>query len=319
MSAETWRTQMPDWAGSATALHAQAEAIAACYALPPPAQWRVGYRDLGHWRIACWGFWPAEPAIGTLWIWHGLFDHVGLCRHLIRIALACRYVVLAIDLPGHGLSSGAAACIDDFSAYQDLLHAAIADVDDVAPRPWKALGQSTGGGILIEHLLRSPVPAFREVLLLAPLVRPAAFWQARILHALLRRWVSSWPRNFRANSSDAAFLHFIRHDDPLQAQALSVAWVGAMLAWERRLRHLPSSPAHIHVLQGECDATVDWRYNLPWLQRHFPHADIQRLPQASHQLANERADLRQPVEQALRLFLGGTAVPTHLSRDENSV
>ncbi len=303
MLAEAWRTQTPDWAGTATAVHPQAAAIAALYGLPPLAQWRVGYRDLLHWRIACWGFWPTLPAVGTLWIWHGLFDHVGLCRHLIRVALQCRYAVFAIDLPGHGLSSGTAASIDDFSAYQNLLRAAISVADDVAPRPWKALGQSTGGGILIEYLLRTPSPVFADVMLLAPLVRPAAFWQARVLHHLLRRQLKTWPRSFRVNSSDSDFLRFIRDQDPLQARALSVAWVGAMLAWERRLRHQRASPAHVVVLQGGRDSTVDGPYNLRWLRRHFPSADIQRLAQAGHQLANERADLRQPVEQALHTFL----------------
>ncbi len=304
MQAAQWRDHLPAWAGQASDMHPQAQEIAALYRLPVDAGlWRLGYRDLVHWRIACWGFWPRQQARGTLWLWHGLFDHIGLYQHLIRQALQCDYAVLGIDLPGHGLSSGEAARIDDFASYQLLLQQLLAGHAGSEARPWKALGQSTGAGILIEHLLRHAQTPLDEVMLLAPLVRPAAFRQVQSLYALLGSCLASWPRNFRANSSDEDFLRFIRQQDPLQAHRLNMAWVGAMLHWERGLRRWPASAHRLRVLQGERDETVDWVYNLAWLQAHFRQAQVQRLPGASHQLANEGLPWRRQVEQAVAEFL----------------
>ena len=92
-------------------------------------------------------WWSQAPARGTVVLIHGLFDHVGLFQRIIQHFLLHEYNVLAIDLPGHGLSDGAPTDIGSFLEYS----AVVSQVIDVLPKsvrdkPVFAVGQSTGGG-----------------------------------------------------------------------------------------------------------------------------------------------------------------------------
>jgi alpha-beta hydrolase superfamily lysophospholipase len=84
---------------------------------------------------------------------HGYYDHAGLYRHLIRHLIDRGLAVLAFDLPGHGLSSGAPATIESFDEYVDAFDACLLALEDHMPPPWLLLGQSTGGAIAMEWLL----------------------------------------------------------------------------------------------------------------------------------------------------------------------
>lgn len=87
---------------------------------------------------------------GTVFILHGYFDHVGLYSQLIDRCLGAGFDVLAYDQPGHGLSSGTPAAIGSFLEYQGVLSDVMAQVRDKLRQPWFAVGQSTGGAILID-------------------------------------------------------------------------------------------------------------------------------------------------------------------------
>ena len=119
---------------------------------------------------------PPEPK-ATLILLHGYYDHMGLYRHVIDWALGENLAVLACDLPGHGLSAGPRASIDDFAAYQRALQGLFAEAASLdLPQPWHLCGQSTGGAILLDFLLlgeKRPEPG--ATILLAPLVRPRAW------------------------------------------------------------------------------------------------------------------------------------------------
>ncbi len=88
------------------------------------------------------------------------------------------FSVLTYDLPGHGLSNGSPASIQNFDHYQQVLEAVYRYVKHAAqlPTPWLGIGQSTGGAIWLHHLLVllniAKTLMSRRVLLLSPLIRP---------------------------------------------------------------------------------------------------------------------------------------------------
>ncbi|WP_252273664.1 alpha/beta hydrolase [Pseudomonas subflava] len=237
---------------------------------------------------------PPEPK-ATLILLHGYYDHMGLYRHVIDWALGLNLAVLACDLPGHGLSAGARASIDDFSAYQRTLQCLFAEAASLdLPQPWHLCGQSTGGAILLDFLLlgdKRPEPG--ATILLAPLVRPRAWGLSRLSYHLIGPFRSQIPRRFSENSSDAEFLEFLRNHDPLQPRHLPTAWVGALARWIPRLEKAPPSPLRPLVVQGEQDMTVDWRHNLRVLQGKFDQPEVLRIPGARHHLANESEGVRR--------------------------
>ena len=255
---------------------------------------RLGQLQVAGYQIALQAWWPEQPR-ATLVLLHGYYDHSGLYRHVIEWALGMGFAVLSFDLPGHGLSSGARASIGDFAEYQTVLQGVLAEAAALQlPQPWHLCGQSTGGAILIDYLLTgAPSAEIGETILLAPLVRPRAWAWSQLSYRVMRHFVSEIPRRFSVNSSDADFIDFVHHRDPLQPRSLPTAWVGALSQWVPRIETAARSPRSPLIIQGEADMTVAWRHNLEVLQDKFAAPSILRLPEARHHLANELPALRQ--------------------------
>lgn len=286
-------------------LNEQAQAYQQFYGLDLPA-----HSWLGRFQVA--GFdvvgqvWLPEQASATLFLLHGYYDHMGLYRHVIAWALARGYAVISCDLPGHGLSSGERASISDFAQYQQVLDALFEQAGALAlPRPWHLCGQSTGGAIAVDHLLhkgaQSPIDG--QVILLAPLVRPRAWKWSKLSYRVLRHFVNGIERRFSENTNDPAFLPFLEAD-PLQPRRLPTAWVGALMAWVKRIQAAPHSARRPLIVQGEADGTVDWPYNLEVLKAKFDEPQILMLPEARHHLANELPGIRQRYFEFLDQRLG---------------
>lgn len=271
----------------------------------PQAQSRLGCFEVAGYRIVAQVWWPPRPR-ATLLLMHGYYDHMGLYRHVLDWALDMGFAVLACDLPGHGLSSGSRASIGDFAEYQAVFQGLLAEAAALdLPKPWHLFGQSTGGAILLDHLLTgAPRPELGETILFAPLVRPRSWSLSKAGYRLLRPFVESIPRRFTANTTDTEFLDFIQNRDPLQPRILPTAWVGALARWIPRIESAPRSGRSPLIVQGGADLTVDWRHNLEVLRAKFRDPPLLLLPEARHHLANERAAQRQRYFDFLRERLG---------------
>ncbi len=241
----------------------------------------------------------ASETKGTVFILHGYFDHVGLYTQLIDRCLGAGFDVLAYDQPGHGLSSGTPAAIGSFLEYQAVLSEVMARIREKIRGPWFAVGQSTGGAILIDYLLSNHhdqhSSAFKKVVLLAPLVRPVGWLGAKTLHSLAKPFLSRWRRVFGANSGNTRFLRFLREHDPLQARAVHVDWVSALRQWVPHIESARPVDFPVTVVQGEKDLTVDWQHNLRILRNKFSSVREQRIPDGRHHLVNEAQDLQATV------------------------
>ncbi|AWY41785.1 alpha/beta fold hydrolase [Pseudomonas putida] len=254
---------------------------------------RLGRFQVDGYELVSQVWWPERPK-ATLFLIHGFYDHTGLYRHVIEWALEQDFAVIACDLPGHGLSSGERASIKDFAEYQDTLQGLFAEARSLdLPQPWHLCGQSTGGAIVIDHVLHAGAdsPAQGQVILLAPLVRPRSWGWSQLSYYLLRPFVKAIARRFSENSNDPAFLPFLQAD-PLQPLRLPTAWVGALARWIKRVEAAPASPRRPLVVQGQADMTVDWQHNLEVLKAKFDRPQVLMLPDARHHLANEAAVLR---------------------------
>jgi alpha-beta hydrolase superfamily lysophospholipase len=245
--------------------------------------------------------WTRPGATCTLLLVHGYFDHVGLYRHLIGHGLERGCDVVAFDLPGHGLSTGAEAETEDFDEYRCALRDVLLAVEPL-PGPRYAIGQSTGGAVIMEYLYRDPPVPLDRIVLLAPLVRPCNWLQVRTAHALLHRFVDRIPRRFADNSQDAEFLAFVR-TDPLQSRTISVKWIGALRRWLEDFRLRKPRTEAMLVVQGDADETVDWRYNIPRIRQLFPRARFHFVPGGRHHLANESADIRSDIYKVIDPYL----------------
>ena len=259
-----------------------------------PVKRQLGRFSAGGFELVSQVWWPDSAPVATLFVIHGFYDHMGLYRHVIEWGLNHGFVVIACDLPGHGLSSGERASIDDFEQYQAVLQGLFIEAQALQlPQPWHLCGQSTGGAIVLDHLLHygAQSPAQGQAILLSPLVRPKDWGWSKFSYYLLRPFVKGIARRFSENSNDPAFLPFLQ-TDPLQPVRLPTAWVGALARWIPRIEGATPSARQPLVIQGKDDKTVDWQHNLEVLKAKFNQPQALLLPEARHHLANETAEIR---------------------------
>lgn len=256
-------------------------------------QQHLGRMDVGSYRLAVQVYRPAQQTQGTCIVLHGYYDHMGLYGHLYGWALQQGFCILTCDLPGHGLSSGARASINSFAEYQQVLQALLTLLEPLhLPQPVHLIGQSTGAAIGLELALRDWPAELGRLVLLAPLVRPRAWRQSELLYRGLKPFVQQIPRRRSQNSGDAQFTDFLQHD-PLQAQVLPTAWVGALAQWIPQVERADHSKITPIIVQGDADRTVDWQHNLQVLREKFSAPEICILPGAQHHLVNELEHYRQ--------------------------
>jgi alpha-beta hydrolase superfamily lysophospholipase len=244
--------------------------------------------------------WSQADARTTLLLLHGYFDHTGLFSKLIEWGLTHHCNVLIFDLPGHGLSSGEPAVIDDFGDYSRSIDDVLGAVS-LPPLPLWVMAQSTGGAALIDYARKYDWP-FAATVLLAPLVRPAGWLWVSTAQRLLSPFTDGIRRTFAVNSSDRDFLEFIKRD-PLQCHRISLRWLRALRRWLSDLQPNDLGVGPAFVIQGDADGTVDWRYNMPIIGHLFPASQVETLHGAGHQLANESAAIRTDYLQRVEGWL----------------
>lgn len=265
-----------------------------------------GHVQVGEFRLWTQVWTPRIALRGTIMVVHGYFDHLGLYGHLLQLLLDSGFRVVLWDLPGHGLSSGERAAIDDFATYTQCLRALLAQLGDkgLVHPPLIGIGQSTGAAIVTTDVLERPDRhPWQALALLAPLVRPCKWHRSHLLHRLAAPFIRSIPRHYRPNTTNLDFTAFLHQRDPLQANTLPLVWVAAMRDWMSHVRGLPPCTLPVLILQGQQDGTVDWQWNLKVLRRLLPAARIVYHPDARHHLVNESPDIRQALFRDLHHFL----------------
>ncbi len=261
-----------------------------------------GTFEAAGYTLACHYWFPAFSK-GTIFIFHGYLDHVGLFNHLIRFSLQNDYAVVAYDMPGMGLSSGETASIDSFDQYHASMEKCLQLFKGTMPTPWFGVGQSTGATPLIQQALTAGIAPYEKIVLLAPLIRSYGWRRSRWTYTFGRFFLRSIPRVFVENSHDKDFLKFIRKDDPLQPRRLPTRWVGAMKNWIDKVNKFEPKSVPIFIVQGTNDTTVDAEYNIAVLKEKFPKALIKQIPQGKHHLVAESAPYRAQVFAAVKSYL----------------
>jgi alpha-beta hydrolase superfamily lysophospholipase len=248
----------------------------------------------------------AEMAKGTVILLHGYFDHSGVWKLLIREMIERGYNVAVYDQPGHGLSSGERADIDDFSEYVSVFEEFLRICEKNLPGPQHLVAHSMGSAIALDYMLNADQTPLDKVVLLAPLVHTSYWNLAKFGHSLGKHLSDSVPRASPKTSSDEEFLEFSRND-PLQAKRVPTKWFSALVEWNKRIVANDPSTLQLMVIQGTEDTTVDWKYNMEFIKEKFPRADILMIEGGGHHLINETLPIRTEVIQIIAQYLEGSA------------
>ena len=257
----------------------------------------------GTTRIAAHRFETPQPR-GTIFFVHGYYDHVGIHARTIEEWVEAGYAVAAFDLPGHGLSEGERSAIDDFADYASAWNSVIAHCEDL-PRPWFAVGHSTGCAVILERWMTSGVDPFERTVFIGPLVRSAYWGISKFGSSVVGVFTDSVKRTPRRDSSDEQFLRFRSELDPLQFDGFPLDWFDALRAWYARFEENPEIEANLLVYQGDLDDTVSWKHNMKKLREKVPDVKIVIIEGGRHQLLGEIPEYRQPVVEGILEFFGG--------------
>lgn len=270
--------------------------------LRPNTHYSAGFIPFGRERLFVNLMRPEAPR-GTVVLLHGYFVHGGLQRYLIQDLLAQHWAVLAVDLPGHGLSSGPQASIENFSDYARALEQITQFTAGTLPTPLALIGHSTGGAAVWEYLLRNPENPYQNAILAAPLVRSYLWDLSRVGFTLGYPVVKTLPRVIRSTTHDESFMAFVKQD-PLQTFVTPLRWVEALIDWnDRVIETYPPSPMPVLLLQGSGDSVVEWSTNIAFLKRKFSALEVREIEGAAHDLFWELPVYREQVFVSIREHL----------------
>lgn len=238
----------------------------------------------------------------TLYLIHGYLLHSSSYYHLIKLLLENGYALVTFDLPGHGYSTGQEAHIDDFSCYVEAFKNLLDKTLPYLPEPETLMGISTGGAVMLEYLFYHQT-VFKSHIMASPLVRSACWGLSKFGMALIGGFIKRVPTITGYISADPEDLQQILND-PLKRNRTPLSWVKALFRWNDKI-HLPGTGSNekVLIIQGDRDTVVDWRYNLPFLQKKLPNMELYRIPGAAHELFFEKKKIRKNLFNIMLNFI----------------
>lgn len=231
---------------------------------------------------------------GRLVFLHGYLSHSGLFSHFYRHFLEIGYHIVAVDLPGHGLSEGVRTGVDDFSQYAKVVKL-IYDLFGSYEGNIFFIGHSTGCAALLEFIHNYGIYPSRMIFL-SPLVRIILWDMATFGYNLFGRALRYLPRIRKESSYDEEYLDFIYNKDPIRYEWVDLSWFRATYEWNKRILNYPQvTNVRLMIIQGEEDDVVDWKYNVVFLTNMFVNSSLFFIKNAKHDILNERRDIREKV------------------------
>lgn len=100
---------------------------------------------------------PEEPGQAVVTLVHGLGGHSGVFQNVVDYLIPQGYEIYALDLRGHGRSSGQRGHINSWMEFREDLRAFLQQIrTERACCPYILWGHSLGGTIALDYALHSP-------------------------------------------------------------------------------------------------------------------------------------------------------------------
>ncbi len=118
--------------------------------------------------------WAAEKPKAFMSLVHGFGEHSGRYADMARYLNSKNISVVTLDLRGHGRSEGRRGYCPDYSQILGDVDALLAKSRETNPDiPHVLYGHSMGGGIVLNHQLKSGGSGISAVIASAPFIQPA--------------------------------------------------------------------------------------------------------------------------------------------------
>lgn len=245
--------------------------------------------------------WPASgDACASVLIVHGYFEHGGRYDEFGRYLAARRIEACAVDLRGHGLSSGARGHIGSFDEYLWDVDAAWARLSG---EHRFLLGHSLGGLVALRWMSEpraGHAPSHARGLILTNPFLQAALRIPAWKVAVGRVMASIYPKFSLPAGLDPSLLS---HDeasndgyrqDKLVFDRATAGWFAATTRAQAEMAHRTALPVPLLCVVGEADGIALPQATLDYFERvRAPRKTLSVLPQQYHEVLHEpqRIDL----------------------------
>lgn len=215
---------------------------------------------------------------GTVFLLHGYLEHIGLRVPIAQYALRKNYLVVGLDFPGHGLSSGTRSDIEDFYDYGRSLQAVLESAD--WPKPWRAIGHSTGAAAIM-MVMQSQGNPFEFTIFESPLVRTWLWEPSMTAVKIFKNMTDTLPRRLGGLPKSQS-LYDLLIQDPLYPDVMAMGWAVSLRDYVESIQDWKKMDGRVLVLQGDDDTVVDAAYNVPYLKEHFKDIEIIMIGGGKH-------------------------------------
>lgn len=235
---------------------------------------------------------PGDNVRAVIIMVHGLGDHIQRFSHWIDMFAGRGIGFLGVDLPGHGRSDGKRGNIKNYSITGEMLDIMITEYKKTFPGiPVFLYGQSLGGGIVLEYVLKKS-PEITGAIVTSPWLR-LLFEPDRIRLILARVMKSIFPSMIQPSGLIASHLSHDKavvdnyRSDPLVHNKISLSlFHSAVTAADYSLTYAENLKVPLLLMHGSDDLITS-----PEGSRGFASktkmADLKIWDGGYHELHNE--------------------------------
>lgn len=232
---------------------------------------------------------PSGPIARAVAIVHGLGEHSGRYKEMAEFFASMGLMVLAYDHRGHGRSGGG---LPSFDVLRNDIDVALEFLRHQGFAKPTLLGQSMGGGLVLQHALRSP-ESIASAVAMSPMLRtafPPPFWKL-----WLGRVIGSvWPSFTLGTGIDA---NDLSHDPEAVRAYLADPWVhrkisaalglSMIAAGEWSLEHAGELRVPLLLMHGSADRITSHRASEAFAQSAGNLCRLQLWDGLAHDLHHE--------------------------------
>ena len=260
--------------------------------------------------------WCAERPRALIAIVHGLGEHSGRYAAFAADMVRARFTCVALDLPGHGETSGPRGDIPSWTQLRDqivpAMFTATRGLPDQPPElPTILLGHSMGGVIALDHALTHP-RALSALVLSSPALRTAMppWWKLALANvARLATPAAGFPNGLDVDgiSRDAEVVRAYRTDPLVHEKISPRTYFAFNEAAQRCRREIRGLQVPTLMVQGMADRVVDPKGALE-AAGNAPHGMLRfvTLSDAFHETLNDTG--REAVIRDLAAWLDAALV-----------
>lgn len=238
--------------------------------------------------------WTPTAARAVLIIVPGHGGHSGVFTRMVEYLTECNYIVYSFDLRGNGRSPGQRGYINNWAEYRADLQAFLNWVKIKQPRnlPWFLIGQSMGGTIALDYVLREP-NQLQGLILMAPAIGKVGIspWKLSLAKLLSRVWPGfslDTGIDFAAGSRDPQVVAALAND-PLRhtkGTARLATELFKTIDWIKA--HAAKIQIPLLILHGGADRIVSIQSSRNFFERlTLADREIREYSDSYHELHND--------------------------------